>query len=102
MKYILYENGRRLGEVSEWLFSQKPPEYKTVLGKTFLSVPGNDQCTFISPKPVNRKRSYFIVVENENPPQTKPLNKNQTSREIQIQILKVVGGTSVIAKILGS
>lgn len=86
MAIILYDNGARLGEVTDWQIANKPSVYKTFLGKTVLSTPANDECTFISPKPVKRK-SNLMIVENGK-------------REYHLQVIKVTGSTSVAAKIL--
>ena len=86
MAYILFDQGKRIGEISDWKVAAVPATYKNVLGKSFLSVPANDECTFISPKPVNRK-SQLVVIEDGK-------------WEIALQLKNVKGGTEVTAKIL--
>ncbi|MGZ5278750.1 MAG: hypothetical protein ACXWC9_02335 [Pseudobdellovibrionaceae bacterium] len=63
MAYVLYEEGKRVGEVSDWKVAANEPVYKNVLGKTVLSVPANNECSFVSPKPIKRK-SKLTILEN--------------------------------------
>ena len=86
MANILYDNGIKVGEISDWQVANMPPVYKTFLGKTVLSIPANDECTFISPKPVKRKSS-LVVIENGK-------------YEYHLKVVKVTGSTAVAAKIL--
>ncbi len=86
MAHILFDQGKKLGEISEWVVVTQPPAYKNVLGKTVLLTPANDECTFVSPKPVNRK-SKLTIIEDEK-------------RELTLQLKMVKGGTSITAKIL--
>ena len=59
--FILFDQNNRLGEISDWVVQALPPVYKNVLGKTVLSTPANNECSFVSPKPVKRKSSLSIV-----------------------------------------
>ncbi len=83
---ILFDQGKRLGEVSNWQIQSLPPVYKNVLGKTVLSTPANNECNFISPKPVKRK-SLLSVVEDEK-------------WEYVLQIVSIKEATLVTAKII--
>lgn len=85
MARILYDGEIKIGEITEWAQKTEPPVYKTFLGKTALLTPANDECSFVSPKPVNRK-SNLTVVEDKNV-------------RYVLQVVKVVGGTQIIAKI---
>lgn len=87
MGYILYESGKPVGDLLDWNFYQAPAEYKTVLGKTFLTNKANTQCTFTSPKPINRKKGHYTVLLNQK-------------TEYRLQIMKVVHGTGVTALVL--
>ena len=82
---ILFDHGKRLGEISEWAVAALPPVYKNVLGKTVLSTPANDECTFVSPKPVNRKSQLTIIEDGR--------------WQITLRLVMVKGGTLVTAKI---
>ncbi len=85
MAFILFENGKKIGEISDWSVASKEPTFKDVLGKRVLSAPKCDQCSFVSPKPVNRK-SQLAVVENG-------------SKEFVLQVI-TVKGTFVTASII--
>lgn len=65
MSAVLYSNGKLIGEISNWENTQTPPEYKTFLGKTVLVSKANDQCTFVSPKPVHRKDALVLVFDKK-------------------------------------
>lgn len=84
--HILFDQGKRLGEVSDWLVQSLPPVYKNVLGKTVLSTPANNECSFISPKPVKRKSLLSIVEDGK--------------WEYVLQIVSVKEATLVTAKII--
>ncbi len=88
MARILYDHKKLIGEVSDWALESQPPAYKNVLGKTVLSTPANDECTFVSPKPVNRK-SALTIVEDEK-------------LEHVLQLKSVKGGVFVVAKIIST
>jgi hypothetical protein len=85
MPFTLYDHGKKLGEILDWAVSSLPPVYKNVLGKTVLSVPANNECTFTSPKPVNRK-SQLTVIEDG-------------TWEYELRLVSVKGATGVTAKI---
>ena len=85
MAYILFDHGKKLGEIENWQVTTYEPTYKNVLGKMVLAAAQKDECTFVSPKPVNR-RSELVVVENGK-------------REFTLQV-KSVKGTTVLASIL--
>ncbi|MBC7465548.1 MAG: hypothetical protein H7256_06105 [Bdellovibrio sp.] len=84
MAYILYDQGKKLGEIENWQVTAYVPSYKNVLGKMVLAVAQKDECSFVSPKPVNR-RSELTVIEN-----------GQLEFILQVKSVK---GTSVIAAI---
>ena len=85
MARVLYDNGKEIGEITEWTMRIDPPVERTFLGKTALIKPANDECTFVSPKPVSR-RSKLTVVEDGK-------------KRFVLEIIKVVGGTKIQAKI---
>ncbi len=86
MALILYENGKKIGEISDWVLIPDTPTYKTFLGKTVLAPPAKDICTFTSPKPINRK-SKLIVIESGK-------------SEFNLEIKTVRGSTAVTATII--
>ena len=86
MAFILYDQGKKLGEISEWTITTQVPVYKNILGKTVLSVPAKDECSFVSPKPVTRK-SKLTVIED-------------AKLKFELEVKSVVGGTVVVAAIL--
>ena len=86
MAYILFENGKKVGEISDWAVASQEPVYKNVLGKVVLSVPANNECSFVSPKPVNRKSKLIVIKDGV--------------REFNLQVKTVKGATFVTAKII--
>lgn len=86
MAYILFDHGKKVGEISEWVVAVHEPTYKNVLGKIVLSVPANNECTFVSPKPVNR-RSELVVIQDGK-------------REFKLRLKGVKGATFVTAIIV--
>ena len=85
MAHLLYDDGKKIGEVSDWTRKTEPAAYKTFLGKTALMTPANDECSFISPKPVHRKSKLTVVEDSK-------------IRYVLV-VTKVVGGTQITAKI---
>ena len=85
MAHILYDQGKKLGEVSEWTMTLSQPVYKDVLGKMVLMPPTHDICTFVTPKPVSRK-TQLTILENQK-------------QELVLQI-KSVKGMTVTASIV--
>ncbi len=85
MAYVLYDEGKKIGEVVNWTVIPYVPVYKNILGKIVLSVPKNDECSFVSPKPINRKAN-LIVIENG-------------IIEYKLVIKSVKGSTSILAEI---
>lgn len=85
MAYILYDQGKKLGEIEGWAVTPYVPVQKNVLGKIVMGVPQPDECTFVSPKPVNR-RSELTVIED--------------GKHHYVLKVKSVIGTTVIASIL--
>ena len=84
--YILFESGKKVGEISDWKVASQEPVFKNVLGKMVLSVPANNECTFVSPKPVNRKSQLIVVQDGK--------------REFTLRVKTVKGGTIVTAVIV--
>ncbi|MES3036445.1 MAG: hypothetical protein V4736_00940 [Bdellovibrionota bacterium] len=64
MGYVLYENGKKIGEIEDWVLIDRPAVTKMVLGKEITTPKPKDQCTFVSPKPVDR-RGTFSVIEDQ-------------------------------------
>lgn len=86
MAYILFDHGKKVGEVSDWDVVSHEPVYKNVLGKVVLSVPENNECSFVSPKPVNRKSQLIVIQDGK--------------REFTLQVKAVKGATFVTALIV--
>ena len=82
MTHVLFDQGKRIGEVSDWKVTPYEPEYKDVLGKSVMMPAKNDLCSFITPKPVSRKTQLTIVEDGK--------------RELVLQI-KAVKGMTVTA-----
>ena len=79
MAHVLFDQGKKLGEVSEWKLTPYEPVYKDVLGKTVLMPATNDVCSFVTPKPVSRKTQLTILEDQK--------------RELVLQIKSVKGMT---------
>ena len=79
MAHVLFDQGKKLGEVSEWKLTRYEPVYKDVLGKNVLMPATNDVCSFITPKPVSRKTQLTIHEDQK--------------RELVLQIKSVKGMT---------
>ncbi len=86
MANILFDNGKKVGEITDWTVASYEPTYKNVLGKIVLSVPANNECTFVSPKPVKRK-SQLVMIQNGK-------------LEFTLQVKAVKGSTFVTALIV--
>lgn len=87
MGHILYADGKRVGEITGWTVIPDVPVYKNILGKIVLSAPKNDECTFVSPKPINRKAKLTVIQDG--------------SKHFDLEIRSVKGSTNVTAGILG-
>lgn len=79
MDHVLYDQGKKLGEVSEWKLIPYEPVYKDVLGKNVLMPATHDLCSFVTPKPVSRKTQLTILEDKR--------------RELVLQIKSVKGMT---------
>ena len=79
MTRVLFDKGKKVGEVSEWKFTPYEPTYKNILGKTVLMPETNDVCSFVTPKPVSRKTQLTILEDQK--------------RELVLQIRSVKGMT---------
>lgn len=86
MGYVLFESGKKIGEVEDWNLIQRPAEVKNVLGKEFISRKPYDECTFISPKPIHRKGKFTVVQDKKT--------------EYVLQPTSIKDGTVVIATVL--
>ena len=58
---ILYEDGVKIGSISEWKRVERFAEKKVVLGKEIVTRKPKDQCEFVSPKPVSWKKKLTIL-----------------------------------------
>ena len=65
MTHILYDQGKKLGEISEWKLSLNEAYYKNILGKMVLMPATNDVCSFVTPKPVSRKTQLTILEDQK-------------------------------------
>lgn len=65
MAHILYDQGKKIGEVSEWKLMPYEPVYKDILGKLVLMPVTNDVCSFVTPKPVSRKTQLTILEDQK-------------------------------------
>lgn len=65
MKHILYDQGKKLGEISEWKLTPYAPVYKDILGKMALMPATKDMCSFVTPKPVSRKTQLTIIEDQK-------------------------------------
>ena len=79
MTHVLFDQGKKLGEVSDWKLTPYEPVYKEVLGKNVLMPATNDLCSFVTPKPVSRKTQLTILEDQK--------------RELVLQIKSVKGMT---------
>lgn len=85
MAMILFDEGKKVGEISDWKVTSLAPVYKNVLGKEILSTKGMDECTFTSPKPVTKKSKLTI---------------KDGAKEIALDLKSVKGGTFITATII--
>ena len=85
MAMILFDDGKKLGEISEWSEHQRPVEMKMVLGKDVLSQSSKIEWQFVSPKPVNRRSQLWVIIDGK----TKATLKD----------LKITGGTKITATV---
>ncbi len=65
MTHILFDQGKKLGEVSEWKLTPYEPVYKNILGKLVLMPATSDVCSFVTPKPVSRKTQLTIIEDRK-------------------------------------
>ena len=85
MPLVLFADGKKVGEISEWKLNERAAEKRMVLGKEILMPKPNDQCQFVSPKPVNRRNELIVVGDDK-------------SRFVLSEI-RVTGGTQVTATV---
>jgi hypothetical protein len=81
----LFEDGKKIGEISEWKRTERFAEKRSVLGKEILMKKPKDQCQFVSPKPINRKKKHWIIGDD--------------GRKMTLSEVKVSGATNVTATI---
>ncbi|MEK7355046.1 MAG: hypothetical protein AAB250_01255 [Bdellovibrionota bacterium] len=81
----LFEDGKKIGEISEWKRVERFPEKKTVLGKEIVTKKPKDQCHFVSPKPVSWKKRLWIIADD--------------GTKLTLTDVKVKGATTVTATI---
>jgi hypothetical protein len=86
MAYILFENGKKVGEIADWTVTELPAPTRMVLGKLVTLPKPKDQCTFVSPKPIHRKSVLKIIKDNNT--------------EILVQSTSIKGGTVIVGDIL--
>lgn len=65
MARILYDQGKKLGEISDWVFTASEPVHKNVLGKMVVMPATGDLCSFVTPKPVSRKTQLTIIEDQK-------------------------------------
>lgn len=65
MAHVLFAQGKKLGEVSEWKLTPYEPVYKDVLGKRVLMPAKSDVCSFVTPKPVSRDMQLTIIEDRK-------------------------------------
>jgi hypothetical protein len=61
MTYILFSDGTEIGEIYEWQLTERPAIKKMVLGKEIGVQKPNDECQFVSPKPVKWKSKLWLI-----------------------------------------
>lgn len=84
MPMILFADGKRVGEISDWKLTERFSEKRMVLGKEILMPKPNDLCQFISPKPVNRRNELRV---------------EDGKTQYHLSEIKVVGGTQVTSTV---
>ena len=87
--HVLFDQGKKLGEVSDWKVIPDEPVYKDVLGKRVLMPAKHDVCSFVSPKPVHRK-SQLSIVEDK-----------QTKLVLEVQSVKGTAVTAFVVSRIG-
>ena len=65
MACVLFEKGKKIGEISDWIWIQKPAQIKNVLGKEVLMPKPQDQCTFTSPKPIPKRSDLILICDRK-------------------------------------
>ncbi len=86
MSHILFDQGKKIGEVEQWKLTPAQPIYKEILGKMVLMPEAKDMCSFVTPKPVSRKTQLTILEDRQE--------------ELTLQIKSVKGMTVTAAIIL--
>ena len=86
MAAVLFEKGKKIGEISEWVLTEGKAEVRNVLGKEILMPKSKDHCTFTSPKPVPRRSDLILIVDRKI--------------EYKLKVTYVRGGTFVTADIV--
>jgi hypothetical protein len=65
MARIVWCEGERLGEISDWSMTDRPAEKRMVLGKEILMPKPKDQCQFVSPKPIHWKKKVWVIEDGK-------------------------------------
>ncbi len=86
MACILFEAGKKIGQISEWVLIERPAQVKNVLGKEVLMPKPKDQCTFTSPKPIPKRSDLILICDHK--------------LEYILKVTYVRGGTFVTADII--
>lgn len=81
----LFEDGKRVGEISDWQRTERFAEKRMVLGKEIMMKKPKDQCTFVSPKPVNWRKRLWLIADD--------------GTKLMLSDVQVKGVTSVTASI---
>ena len=89
MSYILFDAGKKIGEISDWRTIDRPAEKRMVLGKEVeMGEKSGQRCTFTSPKPLNRRSTLTVVFDKKT--------------EYVLQQTKIIGGTEIAADIVST
>jgi hypothetical protein len=85
IEMTLYEDGKKIGEITEWKRTERFPEKKVFLGKEVMSKKPNDLCHFVSPKPVSWKKQLWVIADDGS--------------KLKLSEIKIRGGTVIDATI---
>jgi hypothetical protein len=87
MGHVLYQDGKLIGEISDWTVVERPAEVKVILGKVIeTDKRPTGECHFISPKPLGRRSKLSVIIDGKI--------------EVSIRQTYIKGGTEVTAKII--
>lgn len=97
MNYILFSDGKEIGEISEWKLTERPAIKKQVLGKEIGVQEQNDECQFVSPKPVKWKSKLWLISIAES--SSRLSTGANHSIKLVLADLKVAHGTMITATV---